>query len=209
MQIKSRRVLALGFLALSISGCGAAAEGEEGVDEQAGALATTIASAVNCGGPKVGGILINGNMTVTFAADQGFTGGSTINHPEVAIDTTKVSRSYPPAVFQSARVGNAGFSYTFGPYAPNALANVNLLFAETYFKTTNSRQFNVSINGATVLASFDIVQASGGKGIAIEKTFTTTTDATGFVKIQFSPIAGKNQPLVSGMLVSPRPTMSM
>jgi hypothetical protein len=191
----------LGVLALLLAGCGAASD-EESVDQVSSELATTTAS-VNCGGPAVGGILYNGNMTLQFAADQGFTGGSTISHPEVAIDMSKVPLLYPPPLFQTGRVGKAGFSYTYGPYPANWGATVRLLFAETYFKTAGSRVFNVSINSQPALSSFDIVQAAGGKGIALEKTLNATSDANGFIKIQFSAIANKDQPLVSGITVSP------
>lgn len=206
---KFSRSGALVLLGLSFFAAGCGAADAEGVDEVSDTLSTTTASAVNCGGPKVGGILYNGNMTWTFAADQGFTGGSNINHPEVNIDMSKVSKAYVPAVFQTAHVGAAGFSYTFGPLAPNTTTTVGLLFAETYFKTSGSRQFNVSINSTQVLSSFDIVQAAGGKGIALEKTFTTTSDANGFVKIQFSSIPKKDQPLISGIYVSPHLSMGM
>jgi hypothetical protein len=186
------RLFALAALAVvGAAGCGQpGADGE--IDEVQGAVATT-AQAVNCNGPATG----------YFVADQGFTGGGTIKHAD-QINMTKIGSSYPMEVFQTGRTGN--FYYTFGPYPANWPVNVDLLFAETYFTQANKRQFNVSINGTQVLNTFDIFQQAGGKDIAIQRTFGVNSDAMGFVKIQFSNIAMKDQSLVSGILVIPNRT---
>lgn len=202
-------VFALGLSALMLVGCGAESGQGDSIDELSNELVATTQGNINCGGPAVGGTLINGNMTLKFAADQGFTGGRAIEHPEVPIDISKVASYYPPALFQTGHVGASGFTYTFGPFPANQKSEVRLLFAETYFKNSGKRQFNVSINATAVLSGFDILQAAGAKGVAIEKKFTTTADANGFIKLQFSPVPGKDQPLVSGIIVNPiiPPTM--
>ena len=52
-------------------------------------------------------------------------------------------------------------------FTSGSIHTVRLHFAETYFSTSGSRVFNVSINGTRVLTNFDIVAASGGKDVAI------------------------------------------
>jgi hypothetical protein len=102
-----------------------------------------IASAVqiNCGGAAV----------CPFAADRDFAGGGTINHAN-AIDLSHVANPAPVQVYQTARTGN--FSYSIPGFAPASAHTVRLHFAETYFNTTGSRTFNVSINGTRVVTNF-------------------------------------------------------
>src|SRR5262249_12476883 len=155
-----------------------------------GAVTATTAQQVNCGGAAVG----------TFAADQAFSGGSTITHLDT-IDTSKLQSGYPPAVFQSARVSGGSFYYLFVPYARHWPGQIALLFAETYWKAAGSRQFNVSVNGTQVLTNFDVFAQAGGKDVALDKYVGANTDANGYIKIQFSPV--KDQPLISGLQVIP------
>jgi hypothetical protein len=56
---------------------------------------------------------------------------------------------------------------------------VRLHFAGTYFGTTGSRTFNVSINGARVLTNFYIVATAGGKNTAVVEQFTRPASSTG------------------------------
>jgi hypothetical protein len=190
-------------LALAVTACGADTDGGDPLDEVSSELVSTTHGNINCGGPTVGGVLINGNMTLQLLADEGYSGGGVIDHPEVAIDMTKVAKLYPPSLFQDARVGKKAFSYTFGPFEANRPTEIHLLFAETHFKKAGARQFNVSINSTPALSNFDIVKEAGGKGVAIDRVIKTTADANGFVKITFSPIPGKDQPLIAGLSVLP------
>jgi Malectin domain len=144
------------------------------------------AVAINCGGPAAG----------SFSADADFAGGGTINHAN-AIDLSRAANPAPAQVYQTGRTGN--FSYTLSGFAPSSAHTVRLHFAETYFSTTGSRTFNVSINGARVLTNFDIAAASGGKNVAVIKEFTQPASATGDYVITFSSVV--NQSLVSGIEV--------
>jgi hypothetical protein len=74
---------------------------------------------------------------------------------------------------------------------------VRLHFAETFFSTTGSRTFNVSINGTTVLTNFDIVAAAGGMNKAVIEQFTEAASSTGNYVITFKSVI--NQSLVSGI----------
>jgi hypothetical protein len=76
---------------------------------------------------------------------------------------------------------------------------VTLYFAETFLSGAGQRLFNVSINGTTVLTSFDIFAAAGGANRAITRSFTTTANASGQVVIQF--VSGTQNPKVNGITV--------
>jgi hypothetical protein len=139
---------------------------------------------INAGGPVVG----------SFLADTDFAGGGTIDHAN-SIDLSHVSNPAPMAVYQTARTGNS--TYTISGFNPGSTHTVRLHFAETYFGTTGSRTFNVSINGTRVLTNFDIVAAAGGKNIAVVEESTQPASPTGDYVITFTSVI--NQALVSGI----------
>jgi hypothetical protein len=130
--------------------------------------------AINAGGGAVG----------NFVADTLFSGGSTYGNSSVQVNTSNVVNPAPQQVYDSERYGV--FTYTLPQLQPGAAYTVRLHFAEIYFKTTQSRVFNVSINGQLVLDNFDIVAAAGGPGIAIVKTFTAIANPTGQIVIAFT-----------------------
>ncbi|MGC2421204.1 MAG: malectin domain-containing carbohydrate-binding protein [Candidatus Acidiferrales bacterium] len=142
-------------------------------------------------------ICIDSGSTTTvspFVADEDFTGGATIDHANT-INTSNVTNPAPAAVYQTARVGN--FTYTIGGFTAGSSHNVRLHFCETYFSTTGSRTFNVSINGTQVLTDFDIVAASGGKNIANIQQFSEAANSSGQYVIVFTSVV--NQSLISGI----------
>jgi hypothetical protein len=132
-----------------------------------------------------------------FVADEDFTGGSTIDHANT-INTNNVTNPAPAAVYQTARIGSgATFTYTIPGLTAGSSHTVRLHFCETYFTTTGSRVFNVSINGTQVLANFDIVKAAGGENIANIQQFTATANASGQIVITFTSVT--NNALISGI----------
>jgi lysophospholipase L1-like esterase len=146
--------------------------------------------------PISGTVSINagGSATGSFTADQYYSGGTAYTTTNT-IDTSQVG-SVPAAVFQSERYG--AFSYTI----PNrsGAQTVTLYFAETYLTAAGQRLFNVSINGATVLNSFDIYASAGGQNKAIAKTFNTTANSSGQVVIQLT--TGTENPKINGITVA-------
>jgi len=76
---------------------------------------------------------------------------------------------------------------------------VLLHFAETYFTAAGDREFNVAINGTTVLTNLDIF-GTVGKDAALLQTFNTTANSSGQIVIVFTDGAA-NQPLVMGIEV--------
>jgi hypothetical protein len=145
------------------------------------------ASKINSGGPAVS----------PFVADVDFAGGSAINHADT-INTSGVTNPAPAAVYQTGRLGN--FTYTIPGFAAGSSHTVRLHMCETYFTTTGSRTFNVSINGAQVLSAYDIVAASGGKDKAVAPQFTASANAQGAYVIQFTSVV--NNSLVSGIEIN-------
>ena len=131
-----------------------------------------------------------------FSADEHFSGGTASTHA-VTIDTSGVTNPAPEQVYQSIRYGN--FSYVVPGFAAGSSHTVRLHFAETFWTTTGQRIFNVSINGATVLTDFDIVQAAGATHKAIVKEFTTTANSAGDITIQF--VSVKDHAAINGIEV--------
>jgi hypothetical protein len=150
------------------------------------------------GGSGGGTVLINagGPAVSPYAADVGFTGGGTINHANT-IDVSGVTNPAPAAVYQSARTGN--FTYTIGGFTAGSSHTVRLHMCETFFNTTGSRTFNVTLNGTQVLTAFDIRAQAGAQNKAIVQQFTSTANASGQYVIQFTTVV--NAGLVSGIQI--------
>ncbi len=147
------------------------------------------ATRINCGGPAVN----------PFVADTDFSGGSG-QTTTAAIDTSKTNNPAPMAVYQTARAGNS--TYTIPGNPPfGSLETVRLHFAETSMTAAGQRKFNVSINGAQVLGSFDIFAAAGGQNIANVQQFAEPSNANGQYVIQFTSVIGS--PLISGIEIIP------
>ena len=141
---------------------------------------------INAGGPATG----------DFWADQFFSGGATYtNH--LTIDTSQLTSSPPPAaIFGTERYG--AMTYTIP--SRSGAQMVTLYFAETYVSGPGERLFDVTINGTTVLSSFDIYASAGGPNRAIAKTFTAAADSSGQVVIKF--ITGTQNPKINGITVT-------
>ncbi len=168
----------------------------EALDAAGSSAGSTEASATTSACPITSGVQINcgGPAVAPFIADADFAGGGTINHTNT-INLSGVTNPAPMAIYQSARVGN--FSYTFSGFNPGSSHTVRLHFAETFFKTTGSRTFNVSINGTRVLTNFDIVASAGTTNKAVIEQFTEPASSSGDYVITFTSVI--NQSLVSGI----------
>jgi hypothetical protein len=129
-----------------------------------------------------------------FIADTDFGGGGTIHHTNT-INLSGVTNPAPMAVYQTARIGN--FSYTLSGFSPGSNHTVRLHFAETYFKTSGSRTFNVTINGVTELTNFDIFAAAGTMNKAVIEQFTEPASSTGDYVVTFTSVI--NESLLSGI----------
>lgn len=157
------------------------------------ANATTLCSG-SCG---VISINTGGGVVGPFLSDTDFTGGGTyaISTP---ITVAGVANAAPAAVYQAEREGV--FTYTVPGFAAGSTHVVSLHFAELYFTATASREFNVAINGKSVLTNFDIVAAAGGARKAVVEQFTTTANASGQIVIAFTHGA-VDQPALNALVI--------
>jgi len=96
---------------------------------------------VNCGGPSVttGGF--------TWAADNGFTGGTAADAGAIAISNTT-----DDVLYQTERYGNPSYAFA----VPGGYYNITFKFAETYWTSADDRIMDVMIEGITVINDLDI-----------------------------------------------------
>jgi trimeric autotransporter adhesin len=134
----------------------------------------------------------------SFVADEDFSGGGDNQVSGATINLTQPgANAAPMAVYQHARAGI--FTYTIPGLTAGTQYSVLLHFAETYFTAAGQREFNVAINGTSVLTNLDIY-ATVGANAALEKTFTAAANSSGDIVIAFSD-GTANQPVVSGIEV--------
>ena len=135
----------------------------------------------------------------SFVADEDYTGGSTYSVTStITIPSSVSATAAPAAVYQSARQGNS--TYTIPGLTSGSSYNVRLHFAELYFSAAASREFDVVINGTTVLTNFDIYATAGAKDTAVVEQYTATANSSGDIVIALSNGA-KDQPMVNGIEV--------
>jgi beta-galactosidase len=149
--------------------------------------------AINSGGPAEGG---SGGGDASFIADEDFTGGGTDTSTNTIV-VAGVTNAAPMAVYQSERAGT--FTYTIPGLTAGSQHTILLHFAETYWTTAGQREFNVAINGTTVLSNFDIYAAAGANKALVEQ-FTATANSNGQIIISFTN-GSKDQPKSSGIEV--------
>jgi CubicO group peptidase (beta-lactamase class C family) len=177
-----------------IAAAGCAAE-----DQDASAIepVTTVRSAVTTGFTK-----INAGSTTgvgTFIADDDFSGGTTTSTTHTITIPADAVGAAPANVYKTVRWAtstSSPFTYTLPGFAAGSLNMIRLHFAEA-FVTAGQRVFNVTINGATVLANFDIFIAAAGADRAVIKEFTLPAGSDGKYVIQFSSVVGRA--IVSGI----------
>src|SRR5262249_42658778 len=80
---------------------------------------------------------------------------------------------------------------------------VRLHFAEIFFTQAGQRVFNVSINGQSALANFDIVAAAGAPNKAVVESFLAVADANGNIAVTFASVTGGAK--LSGLEVAAPP----
>src|SRR5215475_7524390 len=140
-----------------------------------------------------------GSAASPFVADTDFGSGATSSTTH-AINTSSwlTSPAPPQAVLQTNRHGQ--MTYRMGGFTAGSSRSVTLYFVEHFFSAAGKRVFNVIINGNEVLSGFDVFANAGGQYIAVQHTFTTTTNSSGQVVVQFVTGAVDN-PIVNGIVV--------
>ena len=173
-----------------VTALNAVGEGANSVQVTATPIAP-VPAAINSGGPAVG----------SFLADIYYDVGTPFSVSN-AINTNGVLNPAPMAVYQSQRYGD--LTYTLPYLTPNTSYKVRLHFAETYWTGTGQRQFNVLLNGAQVLTSFDIFSAAGSNFKANIQEFNAISDQSGTIAIQFVTVI--NNAAINGIEIVANPT---
>jgi hypothetical protein len=169
-----------------------AASTQQSAETQAGSGSTEVV-AIAAGGPAESN---SGGGDDSFVADEYFSGGGDNAVTTATINLTQPgANAAPMAVYQHGRSGV--FTYTIPGLTPGATYTVLLHFAETYFNTKGSREFNVALNGTTVLTNLDIY-GTVGLNAALVDSFNTTANSSGQIVIAFTPGAA-DQPLLMGI----------
>jgi fibronectin type 3 domain-containing protein len=169
-----------------------AASAQQSATTQAASGSTEVV-AIACGAPAESN---SGGGDYSFVADEDFSGGGDNSPVTATINLTQPgANAAPMAVYQHGRAGIS--TYTIPGLTAGATYTVLLHFAETYFTAAGDREFNVAINGTTVLTNLD-VYGTVGKDAALLETFNTTANSSGQIVIAFTAGAA-NQPVVMGI----------
>ncbi|MBB5059284.1 hypothetical protein HDF16_004007 [Granulicella aggregans] len=167
-----------------------------GIEIQGGTVASV---------PVATGIAIDaGSPTAIagYAADTICPTGSEFDPGQIiTIPAAIASSAAPEKVYESACQGNQTF--TIGGLVSGNSYTVVLHFAELYFTTAGSREFNVAINGVPVagLQNFDIFSAAGkARFTAVVKSIANVTAVNGQIVIAFTRGAA-DQPMFNGIQV--------
>jgi len=150
---------------------------------------TSGAASIDCGG----------GASQPFVADTDFGSGTTSSTTHAINTSNWLTSPVPPqSVLQTNRHGQ--MTYRMGGFTPGQSRRVTLYFVEHFWSAAGKRLFNVIINGNQVLTDFDVFADAGGQYIAVQRTFTTTANASGAVVVQF--VSGVDQPIVNGVTVN-------
>ncbi len=152
---------------------------------------------INAGGPAVSN---SGGGDNSFVADEDYsTGGTTYSVTNaITIPANIATIAAPAAVYQSARQGAT--TYTIPGLSAGTNYTVRLHFAELYFSAAGNREFDVAINGTTVLTNFDIYATAGANDTAVVQQYIATANSSGDIVIAFTNGAA-NQPMFNGIEV--------
>jgi fibronectin type 3 domain-containing protein len=177
--------------AVDTDGSSAASTQASATTQAAGGSSEVVAIA--CGGPAESN---SGGGDDSFVADEDFSGGGANSPVTAAINLTQPgANAAPMGVYQHGRAGIV--TYTIPGLTAGSTYTVLLHFAETYFTAAGDREFNVAINGTTVLTNLDIY-GTVGKDAALLETFNTTANSSGQIVIAFTAGAA-NQPVAMGI----------
>jgi Malectin domain len=149
-------------------------------------------------GPLVTAINAGGSATGNFATDKDYNTGNEYSDTSTSINTSGVSNPAPQAVYQTCR-WNSSFTYTIPGLTAGTSYIVYLDWAELSFQAAGQREFNVAINGSTVLTNFDVYATAGYK-TAVRKQYTVTANSSGLIVLSFTQGAADN-PFISGIEV--------
>ncbi len=124
--------------------------------------------AVNCGGSAY-----TGADGTQYLADTAYSGGSAYSNNASVLGTPD------PTLYSTERYGNS----TYSTPVPNGDYLVTLHFAENYHQSTNSRKFNVFIEGSPYISNLDLYNTVGANTAYVTEHQVSVTD--GELNIEF------------------------
>ena len=142
-----------------------------------------------------------GRNNERYGSDMYFVGGEGqgVDPPDTPTQKRSEVAAADPRLYDSYREGD--FSYRVP--VPDGLVQkyrIVVRFTEPEATKAGERVFDVDVNGKTVLHSFDIFTAAGGKLKGVERSFEATAN-DGLLVITFRPSRG--QALVSSLSIAP------
>ena len=168
-----------------------------------GLLGTNVLYRVNAGGPAVAATDGGPNWSDDSVDTALHNTGSSVAgaSPSAALDST-IPAGTPTALFDTERFdpgiqGDGGEMKWMFPVTSGATVKVRLYFANRYSGTSavGARQFDVALQGTTVLDHLDPVAAAGADQTATMREFTVTSNGT--ITIDFTHEA--NNPLINAI----------
>jgi cysteine-rich repeat protein len=144
---------------------------------------------INCGG----------SASPPYTADAGFVGGGAVTNWTGAIDVSRVYRPAPAAVYRAERYGP--MTYTFPGLSAGKRYHVRLHFAENHHTAAGQRRFDVALNGAAVLSSFDVFATAGAAHRAVVRELVASADGSGRIVLAFTNVTGSA--LINGIDILP------
>jgi len=160
-----------------------------GIQLITGNVTGTLGSSIDSG-------LLSGTPPLGWILDTYYTGTWTNSYA----NAFNVSGPFtaPQAVYQTIRLG--AMTYTIPGLTAGKTYTVRLHFSEPFWTSANSRQFNVAINGTSVLKNFDVFKTSGGKAIALAEDIPAVANTSGQIVVAFSAGAADNA-MINGIQV--------
>ncbi len=183
------------YVVKAVDGDGTSAASAQATATTPAALSGTLIVSINAGGTAASN---SGGGDNSFVADEDFTGGGIYSVTNTITIPASVTNAAPAAVYQSARQGTV--TYTIPGLTAGTSYTVRLHFAELYFPVAGDREFDVAINGTTVLTNFDIYATAKANYTAVVEQFTTTANSSGQIVIAFTNGA-IDQPMINGLEV--------
>ncbi|MFD2067369.1 malectin, partial [Pontibacter silvestris] len=139
---------------------------------------------------NAGGGQYKDSRSRTWSADTNFSGGKT------ASKQISISGTSDNALYNNYRYASNGSPLDYSiPVKEAGTYTVKLHFVEPYFRSSNSRVFNIDVEGKRLATSYDIYKEAGF-GKAVVKTYTATI-SDGKLGIRLSSV--KNNAIISAI----------
>ncbi|MCA9220277.1 MAG: right-handed parallel beta-helix repeat-containing protein, partial [Planctomycetales bacterium] len=154
---------------------------------------------INAGGS---GVFDTGNGR--WAAEAFRTGGTT-GTVTGTINTSLLADVPPASVLQTFSQSSSavnGGSIRYDVPLPDGNYNIRLIFVEPTANLANQRKFDVTLQGQTVLANYDIFADTGGARRATAKSFTFTAVGGAGLQLELINRLASNAAIVSGIEIT-------